>query len=544
MPETTCGREAFLKVITSMPKLRIVFYNHPRKFEGHVVEALTLVEPHLKIVPTFQENVCTGAADGYARMTGQPAIAVVNQTTGLQASLANQHNAKRAGVPMLIIVAEEATGDAFMRTMPEESGLPTSEALAGTVSRFVVRPSTPQSLAADLCRAVASLDVPAEPSQSRIATCVIPENLEWNMKARKKGLPPTAEPPFPTPHIFSAAAHASKLDAMTSALKEHGKGVALLLGGAALYEPCLGIFGAIAQATGCRLLGINLFSRIDRGVGHPTVDRLPYFPDDTLKLLSTFKHIILCNSLTPVAQFGYEDMISSTYPSAVPKHELNFSNMVDAAAHLLSLVPKAGSATPLLKPKPPPSSVPHGKLTPAKMCSLIAMLQPENAIIVDESLTSGSTYYEASSGCPSFSHLYLTGGAIGQGMPCAVGCAIACPDRKIINIQADGSGLYTSQALYTQAIEKLNVLTVICANETYQILRVEQRKQGVKVDVDKKAATHRNLTSLRNPTLDWEAIAGSYGVTSTTATTVAEFETQFRAGIANMGGPRLIVAKL
>lgn len=554
---TVSGREAFQKAIADSG-ISVAFYNNPTEFEGHVVEALALVEPHLKIVITFQENVCTGAADGYARMTGNPAIAVVNHITGLQSSLANQHNAKRAGSPMLTLVAED-TNFIFSRPPPGETELPGSETLAGTVARYVVSPASPLSLEADLNRAIASLSVPAEPSQSRIATCVLPEKLEWSSVVVTEDRQ-TVAPPFPIRPTFASVAGdpavTAQLEGIASALMTHGKETAMLLAGAALVQPCLGLFGAVAQATGCRLLGINLFSRIDRGQGNPAVERMPYFPDAALKLLTGFKAIVLCDAPSPVAQFGYEDGISSCYPEGVPKHEIVYPDMDAAVAKLLTLLPRLAPGTPLPALKPPPSVKPAaGKLTPVKMCSMIAMLQPANAIVVDESLTSGGTYYDAAEGCPAFSHLCLTGGAIGQGMPCATGAAIACPSRKVINIQADGSALYTSQALYTQTIEKLDVVTVICANDTYQILRVEQRKQGLKTDTDRlppglseeeqRAAFRKNLTSLQNPTIKWEMISKSYGVPATTATTVDEFYDQFAAAVERVGvGPCLIVAKL
>ena len=111
--------------------------------------------------------------------------------------------------------------------------------------------------------------------------------------------------------------------------------------------------------------------------------------------------------------------------------------------------------------------LPSGKLNAEKMCATIAALQPEHCIVVDEGVTSTAPYYAYAPFLKPHSQLNLTGGAIGQGMPLALGAALACPDRKVINIEADGSAMYTIQALWSQAREKANVITVICSNRKY-----------------------------------------------------------------------------
>ena len=144
------------------------------------------------------------------------------------------------------------------------------------------------------------------------------------------------------------------------------------------------------------------------------------------------------------------------------------------ASSITPLVNCRGSFCSSDRPK-----IPSGRLTASALCQIVAALQPAEAIIVDESLTSGNSYWDHSKGCPPFSHLTLTGGAIGCGPPLAVGTALACPERKVINLQADGSCMYSIQALWTQAREKLDVVNIICANRTYAILKVEMAKQRI-----------------------------------------------------------------
>jgi acetolactate synthase-1/2/3 large subunit len=131
--------------------------------------------------------------------------------------------------------------------------------------------------------------------------------------------------------------------------------------------------------------------------------------------------------------------------------------------------------------------------------------------------------------------LQLTGGAIGEGMPLATGAAVACPDRKVINLQADGSGMYTLQSLWTQAREGLNVLTLIWANRAYAILQHELANVGANNPGPKAL----DMLSLGNPDLDWVSLAKGMGVGGRRVETVDELVRAFRAGVA-VTGPFLI----
>ena len=228
-------------------------------------------------------------------------------------------------------------------------------------------------------------------------------------------------------------------------------------------------------------------------------------------------------------------------PEHAALHALDFTDLPGAVAHLASLLPPAPAPPPALSPPAAPPPPPAGRLTAAKLCQLVAALQPAEAVVVDESLTSGTAYWEASEAAPPFAHLALTGGAIGQGPPCAVGAAVACPGRRVINFQADGSGLYTAQALWTQAREKLAVTTVVCANNAYGILKIELARQKPKHGGRGEAV--EKLTNLQQPAIDWVQLAGGYGVPAVAVGTAEEFSREFSAALA-ADGPRVVVAML
>ena len=293
------------------------------------------------------------------------------------------------------------------------------------------------------------------------------------------------------------------------------------------------------MAVGAKLLCANGFARADRGRGRARgLIRMPYFPQQAAELLRTFELILFVEATPPVAQFGYDDGLSAlVHPSSI-SHTLDAS---DAPAALAALTQLLG-ATPASKPAaaaPPPR--PTGNLTAAKMCRLVSQLQPLDAVIVDESITSGTTYWDDSIDAMPFTHLALTGGAIGQGMPCAVGAALACPERRVINLQADGSGLYTCQALWTQAKEGLKVTTVVCANHAYGILQVELKKQKPKFGG--KGAAVACLTSLDEPPIDWISLAAGFGVPAVACDTCEDFGAAFRDAL-EADGPFLVVAML
>jgi acetolactate synthase-1/2/3 large subunit len=169
----------------------------------------------------------------------------------------------------------------------------------------------------------------------------------------------------------------------------------------------------------------------------------------------------------------------------------------------------------------------------------LAALQPDGAIVVDEGATSGLAWFALSAAAPPHDCLSLTGGAIGQGLPSAVGAALACPDRKVVAFQADGSGMYTLQSLWTMARESLDVTVVVAANRAYRILQAELGRAGI-FEPGPKAAS---LTDLTHPELDWVSLAKGMGVPGTRVDTAEAFADAFRRAIA-APGPKLIEALL
>ncbi len=255
-----------------------------------------------------------------------------------------------------------------------------------------------------------------------------------------------------------------------------GRG-AILLGGTALSAAGQKLAGRIAAATGAALFCDTFFARMERGAGLPPVSKLPYFPDIATNLMRRFERVVIAGTRRPVAFFGYP---------GVPSHAITEEQTVmladareDALGALEALAAEINAPEAAAYPQGAPPPMPKGPLDASSVSAVIARLQPANCIVMDEALTVGIPYYEASQSAPRFTHLMLTGGAIGQGPGAATGAAIACPDRKVINFQSDGCGAYSVQAFWTQAREKLDVVTIIGANRSYNILKVELERAGI-----------------------------------------------------------------
>ncbi|KAI3427920.1 hypothetical protein D9Q98_006312 [Chlorella vulgaris] len=568
------GAETLLRAAVDAG-LEVCFAN-PGTSEMHFVSAIDSVSANtagikggLRAVLGLHETVCSGAADGYARMTRRPALTLLHLGPGLANGLANLHNARRAGTPVVNLVGDMATWHkAADPLLNSDIG-----ALAAAVSCHTHTCQPGENLSAAMAAAVAATAIGGEGASqaaggSRVATLIVPHDLSWERgndtatEANPVGSGtsgPAAHAPAALPHSqHSIAAPAPGLPAgaqrfvreAAAALKACPRGkAALYIGGrAALAEgEALLSCGRIAAATGAALLCENAFARLDRGAGLPDVQRLPYFPQDAAAELAKYELLLLLDARPPVANFGYEGGPSRlvTLPEeAVWEFD---SGLVDLPAALRLLAEELGAAgiTPgvncrgtFCSPSRPP--VPTGRLTAAALCQAVAALQPAGAVVVDESLTSGGSYFSVSRGCPQFSHLTLTGGAIGAGIPLTVGAAVACPDRTVINLQADGSAMYSLQGLWTQAREQLRVVTVICANRSYAILKVEQAKQRITLSNGKAS---RALTDLGSPALDWVSLAQGMGVPASRATTCEELVAALRTAMQRQG-PSLVEAVL
>ena len=316
-----------------------------------------------------------------------------------------------------------------------------------------------------------------------------------------------------------------------------GEPCVLLMNGQALRAPALAQAARVAEASGARLFHDTFVSRLTRGPGLPAPERLPYFGEQALEALEGTAHLILVGTRPPVSFFAYPDKPSSLVPEGCSVHSLVGveGDSLAALTALADALNAPASASPVRPPRPEAPGA--GPLTPATIAASLGVLMPENAIVVDEAATSGFALPGATAGSPTHDWLALTGGAIGQGLPTAVGAAVACPDRKVLCMQADGSAMYTVQALWTMAREKLDVVTVIFSNRKYAILQVEFMRVGAHNPGPKAMS----MLDLSNPDIDWVAMANAMGVEAERVDEATAFHAALARAIATPG-PRLIEA--
>jgi acetolactate synthase-1/2/3 large subunit len=490
-------------------------FANPGTTEMPLVAALDRVEGLRSVLGLF-EGVCTGAADGFGRMAGRPALTLLHLGPGFANGIANLHNARRARTPVVNLVGDHATWHRAADA-PLTSDI---ESLAHPVSAFVRTAKAAAELAADGAAALAASQAP--PGQ--VATLIVPADCQWD----------PAEGPVRPPAPPARAAVPETALAEASRLLARGRPALLLLGDRALSEVGLRAAAAVAGATGARFACDTFFARLERGAGLPLPERLPYFPEQAGAFLGGFEHLILVGTREPVAFFGYPGLPSRPAPPGVGLHVLAQPGDDEEGA-LLALAERVGArGAPPVAPRAAPG-VASGPLDVASLGSTLAALQPEGAIVVDESATSGLPYSLAAPAAPPHTVLGLTGGAIGQGLPCALGAALACPERRVIALQADGSGLYTLQALWTMAREALDVTVLVCANRAYRILQLELARAGV-AEPGPKA---RALTDLGRPELDWVALARGFGVPAQRAETADALAGALRGAFAARG-PTLV----
>jgi len=489
---------------------------NPGTTEMPLVQALDAV-PGVRAVLGLFEGVCTGAADGYGRMTGRPAMTLLHLGPGFANGLANLHNARRARSPVFNVVGDHATWH-----VPYDAPLSSDiVSLARPMSGWVRSVTSPGELADQGAAAIAAAQ------EGRVSTLIVPADCQWG--PAEGPVPPHQPGPRPAVDDDVVAAAAAALDGSEPAC--------LFLGGAALGEAGLRAAGLVAASTGCALMVETFPARMERGGGLPALARLPYFPEQASQALAAYRTVVLVGAVEPVAFFGYRDVPSSTVPPTTRALTLAApdSDVLGALAALAERVGD-GSGRPAATSSGNRPDLPgDAALDPVTIGAVLAALQPEGAIVVDEANTTGLPYNGRADGAPSHSYLSLTGGAIGQGAPAATGAALACPDRPVIDFQADGSFLYTMQSLWTQAREGLDVTTLVCANRTYRILQAELWRAGV----SEPGAAARGLTDLASPTIDFTAISTGLGVPASRATTTTELAEQLRRALAEPG-PHLV----
>jgi acetolactate synthase-1/2/3 large subunit len=433
--------------------------------------------------------------------------------------LANLHNARRGRAPVVNVVGDHAR-DHKRLDAPLESDI---DAVAGSVSGWVRRSLTPEDVGADAADAVAAA------ARGQVATLVLPADVSWSDGAA------AADPPAPRSRPLPPE---QRVAGVAAALRS-GEPAVLLLGGDVLAgEEGQLLASAVAGATGARLLAETFPARWVRGAGLPDVGKLPYPPEVAIKALAGTRHLVLAGATSPVHFFGYPGLPGTPVPDDCTVHLLSEPGE-DGVAALREL---AGLAAPGAQPRPLEASrpeLPSGPLTPRAVSAVVGALLPERAVVVDEAITSGVGIAELTSGAPRHDWLSLTGGAIGDGLPMAVGAAVACPDRPVVVLQADGSAMYTLQALWTMAREQLDVTVVLYDNGSYAILQGELARVGATGGGERAG----QLLDIGGPALDFVALATGMGVPATRAGTAEELAGQLRTALREPG-PHLVQAVL
>lgn len=497
--------------------VRVCFAN-PGTSEMHFVAALDTV-PQMRGVLTLFEGVATGAADGYARMSGDPAAVLLHLGPGLGNGLANLHNARRAVVPMVVVVGDHATYHKKYDA-PLESDI---DSVAGTVSGWLRRTAAVSEVAADAAEAIASAR-----HHRHISTLVLPADVSWDDGAALAETPAT--PPIP-----------AQPSADIEAALRSGEPTVIMVGGDATRAAGLSAAVRVAQARGARVLCETFPTRLERGAGLPAVERLAYFAEAAAAQLDGAHHLVLAGAPHPVSFFAYPGKPSDLVPDGCQVHTL--AGPVGAAAALADLAERlapgeTAATAPLSRP-----ALPTGPLNVASSADVIGALLPEGAVVVDESNTSGFLLPQATAGAPAHDWLTLTGGAIGYALPVSVGAAIAAPDRPVLCLESDGSAMYTISALWTQAREHLDVTTVVYANRAYDILRIELQRVGAHGNAAGQGPgpNAESLLDLTDPTLDFVRIAKGMGVPARRVGTAEELAEALQWAFAEPG-PHLIEA--
>lgn len=487
---------------------------NPGTSEMHFVAALDHI-PAMRGILCLFEGVCSGAADGFARASGTPAATLMHLGPGLANGLANFHNARKARVPVVSIVGEHSTTH-LRHDAPLSANI---ESFARTVSDRVIVAKNGHELGADMSATIAAAKQP--PGQ--VAMFIVPADLSWS---EAEGCGAVIAPPMRRMPSEAALRHATEL--------VRKPGTALLLGGSATAPKALAAAARLSGATGVRVYTARNVPKIWSGRGRFQPTQVPYFPEPALALLADVQNLVLVEAKVPVSFFGYPNTPGCLVPASCQVSMLagideDGGSALEALAH---------GCSPVDQPAGPPSPpLEHGPLTLDALGSVIAAYLPEESLISEEMVSSAAPVLARLANAAPHEWMPVTGGSIGQCLPVAVGASVACPNRKVIALEADGSGMYTLQALWTMARENLNILTVIFANRRYRILDIEMQRTGV-TGVGPAAG---QMIDIGEPNLDWVSLAAGMGVPATRATSATEFASQFRLAVQEKG-PRLIEA--
>ena len=512
------GAESLLTTLTNSG-IEVCFTN-PGTSEMHFVAALDEVEG-MRCVLCLFEGVISGAADGYARMARKPASTLLHLGPGLGNALANVHNAKKGCVPMVNIVGDHATYH-LQYDAPLTSDI---EGIAGPISHWVHTSASSDDIAEDAAKAV------AQAGNHRIATLMLPADVSWGDNAR--GAAPAVELPppgkVPVERVEEAAA---KLRSARNSL--------IMIGGGTEITLERGLKASrIAKACGARLSTDVFPTRVARGEGTAKIDRLPYLAEIAVNSLKDIDQLVLIGAKAPVSFFAYPDVPSAIAPEncdqfVLATHEEDIDQVLDELIAITGADDVEADTHSLEL-----CEAPTGSLDANSTAMAIAHHLPEHAVIVDEAITSGTAIGQLTANARRHDWLNQTGGSIGWGLPAAVGASIACPDRKVVCLEGDGSAMYTIQSLWTMAREELDVTVVIFNNRKYSILELEFARTGARGGVPGPNAA--SVLAIGQPDMDFVAMAQGMGVKASRATSAEEFNTQFEEAMRERG-PRLIDA--
>ncbi len=498
-----------------------VCFANPGTSEMHFVGALDGYAA-MRCVPALFEGVVTGAADGYYRMAEKPAATLLHLAPGLGNAVANLHNAKKARSGIVNIVGDHTT---YFSKMDSPLG-GDIEGLARPFSNWVRTTIAVEHLATDAAEAIRV----ARASPGGIATLILPADISWSRGADPVAvmLPPRPRTPVPQ-SVVSAAAEA---------LKAGGSSAVLLLGDVGLRGRALEYAGRIASATGCRLLAEVHNARIERGAGRVAVARIPATQpvDAALAHLADTRELVLAGAMRPLVFFAYPGRPTELAPPSANVRTLAdpAEDVTEALAGVLEYLGAHHAAT-VRAPLDLPSAAASGPITREGIGQIIAALMPENAIVADESITSGRSIYAQCTTSRPHDWLASRGGSIGFALPQAIGASIAAPHRRVLALTGDGSAMYTLQSLWTMARENLRIATVVFSNGGYSILKGEFANMGIGAPGPAAEA----ILSMTAPPIDWRALARGHGVESGRATCLEEFSSELSRAFA-IDGPYLI----
>ncbi len=498
-----------------------VCFANPGTSDMHLVQAMD-AKPEFRGILCLFEGVCTGAADGYARIAGKPAVTLLHLGPGLGNGIANLHNARRAGSPVINLVGNHTQAHEALDA-PLTSDI---ETLAKNVSQWVHCDAQAKNLSEVGMQALAAAMTRSTGSKGQVATLIIPADACWNpAETVAKSIQPAPLPKMAADHVASVAR------ALTS------KSL-ILLDRDGLLPSARWAAARVASKVGCRVAMTAFPARVDSGPGYPEIEKMPYFPEAVMKSLVDVDHIVLAGAGEPVSFFAYPQTPSRLAPEACEIQVLAEAHfdVQDALEQLVTMI-GAEDAVPRCYQRMA-GDVPKGALSTRSVAAILAQRMPEGSILCGDS-GGGAAVLEPAQRSTAHTWLNLTGGSIGQGGPAAIGAAVAAPGTQVFALLGDGASMYTIQALWTQARERLDVITIIFNNQRYGILETEYLRLGVNEIGDRAGA----LFDLNRPLIQFSDLAISLGVPGYRVSDCAAFDDALQAALERKG-PTLIEAML